>query len=398
MKIDERKTHTILIIGVEYLDGQIMKENIEAAGFAVKLALDGTGVHNIISDQYFSLVVINISENFNWIETITHIKTISVNIPVIAVSKYSSEDRVLQSFRLGAEDYVLMPYNLNDFIKRIETAIRIKEIVTDNEIKDGQKNSLIESLEREADYFKKKLMDYEARDKNSVVKSIDFDEDTCQAGISILSYFSTVVAQKYPDTKVKVRIEQEGLKVRLVVETPTGEKENIEKTLEEYGLVLSGQIQPEELLPNTLQVMQLKHKLDLAVMEVSHTKELLYTERASFGKQLDGLKEEVDHLKHQISEAFKREEHSRVILTKIIDKYSLDDSAKDAVLKLSLYLEQGVGERDKEIILELLEVIKKQDTFAFDDIKAYMISSLGGASGNLISTWLPMVFAAIQRI
>jgi hypothetical protein len=230
-----------------------------------------------------------------------------------------------------------------------------------------------------------------------ITKSIEFDEDAYQAGVSILGYFSTVVKQKYPNTKVRVKIEQEANTVRLIVETPEGARELIEKTLEDYGLVVVGEMQPAELLPNKIHEMQLRHKLDLAVMEVSHTKELFAFAQESHKKEILHINEEVNLLKEQIRAAFKREDNAKEVLLNIIDNRSIQGEVKDAILKLSCLIEQNLEEKDKEVVLELISIIKSKNGPAFNAIKAYLISTFGGASGNLLSSWLPLLLAAIAK-
>ncbi|MBT1077306.1 PIN domain-containing protein [Geobacter grbiciae] len=230
-----------------------------------------------------------------------------------------------------------------------------------------------------------------------ITKSIEFDEDAYQAGVSILGYFSTVVKQKYPNTKVKVKIEQEGTTVRLIIDTPEGDRELIEKTLEDYGLVVVGEMQPAELLSDKIHEMQLRHKLDLAVIEVSYTKQLLAFAQESHKNEILHITEEVNLLKEQIRAAFKREDNAKDIIFKIIDNHSIQGEVKDAILKLSDLIGQNVEVKDKEVVLELISIIKSKNGPAFEDIKAYLISSFGGASGNLLSSWLPMLLAAIAK-
>ncbi|MBB1423478.1 hypothetical protein H5200_16320 [Pseudoalteromonas sp. SG43-7] len=67
-------------------------------------------------------------------------------------------------------------------------------------------------------------------------RSIEFPPEFHSAGIGILSYFGTVLREKYPDQEAKVKIEQDGHMVRMVIETEDGNKEIIEKALQEYEL------------------------------------------------------------------------------------------------------------------------------------------------------------------
>ena len=53
-----------------------------------------------------------------------------------------------------------------------------------------------------------------------VERTIEFPPEHWEAGTSILSYFSRILGVKYPNERIKVRIEQEGLKLRMLIDTP----------------------------------------------------------------------------------------------------------------------------------------------------------------------------------
>lgn len=71
-------------------------------------------------------------------------------------------------------------------------------------------------------------------------RSIEFPPEYHQAGLGILSYFGTVLREKYPHHNAKVKIEQDGLRVRLIIESENGDREVIEKALQEYEMVVRG--------------------------------------------------------------------------------------------------------------------------------------------------------------
>ncbi|KPA14459.1 Toll-Interleukin receptor domain protein [Candidatus Magnetomorum sp. HK-1] len=71
--------------------------------------------------------------------------------------------------------------------------------------------------------------------KNNIIeRHIIFPPEYQQAGMSVLTYFNSILIDKYPDTKVSVTIKQENLKVTMIVETPEGKKEEIQKTLDQF--------------------------------------------------------------------------------------------------------------------------------------------------------------------
>lgn len=110
---------------------------------------------------------------------------------------------------------------------------------------------------------------------NTINRAIEFPPEYKQAGVGILNYFAEVLNQKYPEKHTKVKIEQDGLKVKMTIETEGGDKEEVEEFLDQYGLVVQGKLKPEKLLNNDLQVMELKHQLRLAEFEIENQRELL---------------------------------------------------------------------------------------------------------------------------
>lgn len=400
MHINDKKAHTVLVVDSEPDIALIHELHLDDAGYKVCMAKNSSEFYDSLKREQFSLVLLEVKmPNVNRFELLDHLNKYYPDIPVVMMMAHGCEDLAIDALKNGAVDYISKPSSLADMLKILKKVDRaISNSIERMQHLDLQrkKNAMLENSSKEIKKLKKEVATLKHRDVNSIIKSIEFDEDAYQAGVSILSYFSTVVKQKYPKTKVKIRIEQEGRTVRLIVETPSGQKDKIEKTLEEYGLVVVGEMQPEMLLQNEIDIMQLRHKLDIAGMEVSHTRELLHFTNNTQKWEIAGLRSEVDNLKLQICEAFKRESHAREILTNIIAFYAINDPAKDAIVKLSNHLDRGVIEKDKEIIIELITIIKNQNKPAFEDIKAYMISSLGGASGNLISNWLPNIFAALS--
>ncbi len=118
-------------------------------------------------------------------------------------------------------------------------------------------------------------------------KSIEFPEEYKQAGTDILNYFGEVLRKKYPDTKASVKIEQDGLKVKMVIDPVDGGKRDvIEKTLNEYGLVITGKMSPEEFTDDRNLIIELKSELRIAQVRIETQKDLLQDKSAQVDKLL----------------------------------------------------------------------------------------------------------------
>lgn len=117
-------------------------------------------------------------------------------------------------------------------------------------------------------------------------RAIEFPPEYHSAGLGILSYFGTVLREKYPEQEAKVKIEQDDLNVRMIIETKDGNREIIEKALQEYELVVTGEKPPESLYDNALKVIELKTELRVAYTKIEGQRDLL----AHKGEELSNLK------------------------------------------------------------------------------------------------------------
>lgn len=124
-----------------------------------------------------------------------------------------------------------------------------------------------------------------------VNRSIEFPPQYHQAGLGVLTYFGTILREKYPNHDAKVRIEQDGLTVRLVIESENGDREIIEKALQEYELVVLGERPPEALLPTATAVIDLKNELRIAQVRIESQRDIISLQ----GEQIVSLRQLIGH-------------------------------------------------------------------------------------------------------
>lgn len=110
---------------------------------------------------------------------------------------------------------------------------------------------------------------------NIIERSIIFPPEYHQAGLGILNYFSSYISDRYPEQKAKVKIEQDGLTVRMTVESECGSKEVIERALHEYEQIVSGSVDPRGLISNELKIIELKTELRIAQTRIEYQRDLL---------------------------------------------------------------------------------------------------------------------------
>lgn len=124
-----------------------------------------------------------------------------------------------------------------------------------------------------------------------VNRSIEFPPEYHQAGLGVLSFFGSVLREKYPNHDAKVRIEQDGLKVRLIIESANGDREIIEKALQEYELVVRGEAAPESLLTSPSKILELKSELRIAQVRIESQRDIIRLQ----GDQISTLSQLIGH-------------------------------------------------------------------------------------------------------
>jgi two-component system, OmpR family, alkaline phosphatase synthesis response regulator PhoP len=111
----------ILIIEDEVLIRKLMKLNLEMEGHEVVEVDDGAKALELVEKQFFDLIVLDLMlpniDGFQICETI-RLKNKTIKI-IIVSAKDSVHDRV-QGLKLGADDYLTKPFNLEEFLLRIQ--------------------------------------------------------------------------------------------------------------------------------------------------------------------------------------------------------------------------------------------------------------------------------------
>lgn len=235
------------------------------------------------------------------------------------------------------------------------------------------------------------LIKWELATKFRIERLIEFKPEYLQSGITILNYFSTVLRQKNPDSKSIVRIEQEGLNVRLLIIPEKGDEiEVIEKTLEEYGLVIAGKMKTSDFLSDNKQMLELENKLEISKLELRFAHKQLEYERQNNLDRIANIENEVNWLRSQIGNTL-----SDMKQITIGANYYLSKSVKQqfpsndkALLKsldlIESFLVSQENEKDNKEIIQALQNVKKKDPAILKFIQDFAAKTISTASGKLL--------------
>lgn len=134
------------------------------------------------------------------------------------------------------------------------------------------------------------LADYKRRGKylGAVISTkMAFSTDHYQSGVTLLSYFATVLRQCLPDIETKVSTRQEAQSVTFTVECPAESKSVVENILKEYVEIATGTKNSGIYISDDRHLIQLQEMVKIATSQLDSIKAPL---PSYFGKNFtDGL-------------------------------------------------------------------------------------------------------------
>jgi len=147
----------ILIVDDEKNVAELINYNLEIAGYETKIVYDGKTALNTIKAETFDLVVLDIMlPEIDGLSILRYIKSNDKmkNMPVIMLTAKSTGSDVVLGLEIGADDYIVKPFNINELMARIKVQLRkssshvpetvekyeLGSIIIDNESYTAQKD------------------------------------------------------------------------------------------------------------------------------------------------------------------------------------------------------------------------------------------------------------------
>lgn len=229
-----------------------------------------------------------------------------------------------------------------------------------------------------------------------ISRTIVFDPENAQAGISILANFSRIIQQKYPGVPVEVKIEQKGNEVSMLIITPGGEEERVLETLESYGMVVLGQMRTDQLLADPLHVMELNNKLRLAQMELQMTREIMEQSKLMSAGRIDSLEMQVASLHSLVGKSLACIPAATTLLDSLKQYQTGDDELKRAVRAVLEAHAAGVSRPDPEL-MKALSIIEKRDAGLYSDMRDIVKDWIGGMAVSATSGFAAVALSAMPK-
>jgi two-component system, OmpR family, alkaline phosphatase synthesis response regulator PhoP len=122
--MSERKYQILLVEDEEHLH-EALKLNLELEGYEVSSAMDGKIALDTLQNAVFDLIILDIMlPNVDGFTIIEKLRLNNNLTPILVLSAKNSSFNRVQGLKLGADDYLNKPFNLEELLLRVAKLIQ----------------------------------------------------------------------------------------------------------------------------------------------------------------------------------------------------------------------------------------------------------------------------------
>lgn len=113
----------LLVVEDDEKLAKILSTSLSSIG-EVEIALSGERALQLVDEKYFDLIVLDLMlGKTSGMDVLREIRRTHL-MPIIILSALSDVERKIESFNLGADDYMTKPFSREELIARVEAALR----------------------------------------------------------------------------------------------------------------------------------------------------------------------------------------------------------------------------------------------------------------------------------
>lgn len=113
----------ILIVEDEKPISDLIRLSLTKAGYTCECAFDGMTAANLLEKNSYDLALLDVMlPHVDGFELLEYVKPL--NIPVIFITAKNSVDDRVKGLRMGAEDYIVKPFEVLELLARVDVVLR----------------------------------------------------------------------------------------------------------------------------------------------------------------------------------------------------------------------------------------------------------------------------------
>lgn len=128
----------ILLVEDDQVLGDATLRSLQHAGYAVDWARNGKTADMALGDQVYDLALLDLGlPEMDGFEVLRRLRTRGTSLPVLIVTARDGLEDRIKGLDLGADDYILKPFDMPELLARIRAHIRRAQATPDTEINYG---------------------------------------------------------------------------------------------------------------------------------------------------------------------------------------------------------------------------------------------------------------------
>ncbi len=115
----------LLIVEDEIKTGEYLKQGLSEAGFIVDLSHNGLDGHHLAITEYYDLLILDVMlpDMDGW-QILKSLREVGKEVPVLFLTARDSIDDRVKGLELGADDYLVKPFDFAELLARVRTLLR----------------------------------------------------------------------------------------------------------------------------------------------------------------------------------------------------------------------------------------------------------------------------------
>ncbi len=123
-----RKNNLVLLVDDAEVIRKGLKEILEPEGYVVTMAADGEEALAKFREQYFGLILLDlVLPDIDGLELLSRFKIEQPHVGVVIITGQADLLTSIEALRLGADDYLLKPFDSRELLRRIESCFEKKK-------------------------------------------------------------------------------------------------------------------------------------------------------------------------------------------------------------------------------------------------------------------------------
>lgn len=123
--MSEKQPIKVLLVEDDESLGFVVKDNLEQQGMQVHLSTDGEAAFDAFKIQAFDICILDVMlPKVDGFALASTIREQDKDIPLIFLTAKSMKEDRIKGFKLGADDYIVKPFNIEELILRIHVFLK----------------------------------------------------------------------------------------------------------------------------------------------------------------------------------------------------------------------------------------------------------------------------------